>query len=131
MSGLLPRRTWLQLLAVLAAAPGPQQPQQPQPAPQGITLENLQHALKLIGIQMTEDQQAMMLPGINRALAQYASLRQIPVPLDTEPAFRFSPLLPGKPLRMGPARFRPSRRAAPRRSSPTPRACSTPPTGTR
>ncbi|HZS51226.1 MAG TPA: amidase [Bryobacterales bacterium] len=117
MSGLLPRRTWLQLLAVLAAAPGPQQPQQPQPAPQGITLETLQHALKLIGIQMSEAQQAMMLPGINRALAQYVSLRQIPVPLDTEPAFHFSPLLPGKLIRTGPARFRPSRHAAPKRSS--------------
>src|SRR2546425_9329901 len=111
MPELLPRRTWLQLLAGLAGAAPAQQP------PQRVTKEMLEQALKLIGLEFTEAQQAMMLPGVNRSLAQYESLRKIPIPLDTEPAFHFTPRLPGKKTRNGPPRFHPTRVTAPKKPS--------------
>jgi Asp-tRNA(Asn)/Glu-tRNA(Gln) amidotransferase A subunit family amidase len=51
---------------------------------------------QLIGIEFTEAQEAMALSAVNRNLAGYETLRKIDVPLDTEPAFRFKPALPGK-----------------------------------
>jgi Asp-tRNA(Asn)/Glu-tRNA(Gln) amidotransferase A subunit family amidase len=50
----------------------------------------------LIGIELTDAQEAMALPGVNRARAGYDTLRKIEVPLDTEPATAFHPALPGK-----------------------------------
>ena len=46
-----------------------------------------------------------MLPVVNRTLGNYEGLRKIPVPLDTEPAFRFHPALPGMKLPSGRAKF--------------------------
>src|SRR5512138_944919 len=53
----------------------------------------LAHALQLIGLSFTADQQAMMLPQVNRQLGTFESLRKIDIPLDTEPAFQFRPLV--------------------------------------
>ena len=47
---------------------------------------------KLIGIEFTDAQEAMALPGINRSLDSYETLRKIEVPLDTEPAIAFHPV---------------------------------------
>ncbi|MBS1789920.1 MAG: amidase [Acidobacteria bacterium] len=63
---------------------------------QRITREMMQAAEKLIGVELTEAQENMALPGVNRNLANYEALRKIDVPLDTEPATAFHPALPGK-----------------------------------
>jgi Asp-tRNA(Asn)/Glu-tRNA(Gln) amidotransferase A subunit family amidase len=70
--------------------------QQPQPGPQRITQDMLTSADKLIGVELTDAQAAMALPGVNRNLGNYEALRQIEVPLDSEPAIAFHPALPGK-----------------------------------
>ncbi len=69
--------------------------QQPQ-APQRVTKDMVKSAEQLIGIDLTDAQIEMALPGINRNLASYEALRKIDVPLDTEPAVAFHPALPGK-----------------------------------
>ena len=67
-----------------------------QQSPQRVTKETLRAAEQLIGIELTDAQEAMALPGVNRNLASYEALRKIDVPLDTEPAIAFHPALPGK-----------------------------------
>lgn len=67
-----------------------------QQTPQKITQEMLRATEQLIGIELTDAQEAMALPGVNRNLANYEALRKIDVPLDTEPAIAFHPALPGK-----------------------------------
>ncbi len=74
-----------------------------------VTKDQVAAALKLLGLEFTE----MMLPGVNRALAGYESLRKLEVPLDTEPAYSFHPGLPGRAPGKGPARFRPTVRKGP------------------
>src|SRR5882762_4190243 len=102
MTEELDRRDWMRLVAVLsvaapaaaqAPAPASQQGQRPN-VPQRVSKENLHHTLKLIGLEFTEEQETMMLPGLNRALNGYEELRKIEVPLDTEPATRFYPTKP-------------------------------------
>jgi Asp-tRNA(Asn)/Glu-tRNA(Gln) amidotransferase A subunit family amidase len=111
------RRAWLKLLAMLAA--GAPAPAQQPPQEQSVTAEMLDQALTLIGLKFTPEQRAMMLPGVNRALARYEGLRKIHIPLDTEPAFHFTPRLPGPEgaptARERPARFQPTHSAAPNR----------------
>ena len=58
----------------------------------------LHDAEQLIGIEMTDAQETMALPGVNRNRHAYESVRKIDVPLDTEPAIAFHPALPGKKL---------------------------------
>ncbi|HEX2387344.1 MAG TPA: amidase, partial [Candidatus Binatia bacterium] len=70
-----------------------QQAQQPL---QRVTKETLRAAEQLIGIELTDAQEAMAMPGVNRNLASYEALRKIDVPLDTEPAIAFHPAPPGK-----------------------------------
>lgn len=101
----LERRALLRLMPVLAAAfdtaleaqsPPATPPQQsPRPAvPQVVTKEMLHHALAMIGITLTDAQETMALPGVNRNLSSYLQLRNIEIPLETEPAFRFYPVPP-------------------------------------
>jgi len=54
----------------------------------------LRDALKLSGIEFTDPQLDMMLPTMNRNLPSFDALRKRDVPLDTEPATAFHPLLP-------------------------------------
>jgi Asp-tRNA(Asn)/Glu-tRNA(Gln) amidotransferase A subunit family amidase len=108
-TGRVDRRTFVKLLPALGAAglavpriaaepATAQSPGQTQTQPAGkVTKEALHAAEILIGIEMTDAQEAMALPGVNRTLASYEALRKIEVPLDTEPAFSFHPALPGKP----------------------------------
>src|SRR5262245_25126638 len=62
---------------------------------QTITLEMVTDALKLSGIELTEDERKEMVAGANRNLTQYADIRQIHIPNDVSPPFHFSPLVPG------------------------------------
>jgi Asp-tRNA(Asn)/Glu-tRNA(Gln) amidotransferase A subunit family amidase len=103
----LDRRDWMRLVAVLSAASASEaqvpQGQPPAAPPARVTKEMLHGALQLIGLDFTDAQETMMLPGLNRALTGYEALRKIDVPLDTEPATRFYPTKPAaKPAKFSP-----------------------------
>src|SRR5262245_44636471 len=99
-----------------AAIANAQQAQQ-QP-PQRVTKETLRAAEQLIGIELTDAQESMALPGVNRNLASYEALRKIDVPLDTEPATAFHPALPGKKYNgRPPAKFKLSKQEIPKYNS--------------
>lgn len=122
------RRTWIRLAGALGALRAveteleaqeakPQETRPQEPA-QRVSKEMLHQALQLIGLGFTPQQEAMMLPAVNRNLANYEGLRKIAVPLDTDPAFRFDPRLPGVRYPNGPSRFQLSRQArAPKKRS--------------
>ena len=116
------RRTWMQLISVLAAArPGLSQGQPPaaatpQPPSNGrggrapqrplrITREQVQAALKLLGLEFQDAEIDMMLRNVDNALASYEAVRKIDVPYDTEPSFTFHPGLPDRSPIQGPQRF--------------------------
>src|SRR3989441_10270910 len=75
--------------------PSPQPSPTSSPAPTRIKKDDLKHAEKIIGIDFTDKQEEMALPGVNRNLDSYEAVRKIDVPLDTEPAIVFHPALPG------------------------------------
>ena len=58
--------------------------------------EALQCAEQIIGLDFTEDEQELMLGGVNRNLERYEELRNLEIPADTDPAFSFHPYLPGQ-----------------------------------
>jgi Asp-tRNA(Asn)/Glu-tRNA(Gln) amidotransferase A subunit family amidase len=60
-----------------------------------ITLEMVTDALKLSGVELTEDERKELVSGANRNLTQYAEIRSIHIPNDVSPPFHFSPLVPG------------------------------------
>lgn len=99
---LLPRRTWLKLLAILAAAQSPvavppsSAQQEEDDEPLRVTPEMLEHALALIGLDFPADQRELMLRTVHRQLENYEALRAIDIGYEVEPAFVFNPLLPGK-----------------------------------
>src|SRR5581483_2708848 len=99
--GLVGRRNWLKLIAALgavsgaAALPAAEAQQSGVPSstpPQRVSKEMVQAALATIGLAFTGPQIDMMLPAVNRSLAQYERLRAVDVPLDTPPAILFSPV---------------------------------------
>ncbi|HZS03422.1 MAG TPA: amidase [Blastocatellia bacterium] len=92
------------------------QQQQPQ-TPQRVKKEDLHCAETLIGIELTDAQEAMALPGVNRNLASYEALRKIDVPLDTEPAIAFHPAPPGKKFNVRPGKLRLSKVEVPKYNS--------------
>ncbi len=104
------RRQVAQVLAWLA--PGLEVSAQQEAAPNStVQREELRTALKLIGIEFRDEALDQALPQIRRAQESFARLRAWPVPAGTDPAFTFSPLLPGMKLPSGPAVFRPSKAA--------------------
>src|SRR5207302_6726929 len=115
------RRTFVKVLpaagvAVVAAAksplkalaqtptPSPQPSQTSSPAPTRVKKDDLKHAEKIIGIDFTDKQEEMALPGVNRNLESYEAVRKIDVPLDTEPAIVFHPALPGFHIKRAPTK---------------------------
>jgi Asp-tRNA(Asn)/Glu-tRNA(Gln) amidotransferase A subunit family amidase len=93
---MISRRDLNGLVTLLAASPAFAQQTQPSGEPPRIDKELLIAALKVMGLQFTGPQLDLMLPRVNRLLGQLEGVRKIDVPLDTEPAFRFSPQLPGR-----------------------------------
>src|SRR5262249_42269437 len=92
--------------------------QQQAQTPQRVTKEMLHAAEQLIGIELTDAQEAMALPSVNRNLSSYEALRKIDVPLDTEPATAFHPALPGKKYNgRPPAKFNLSKQEIPKYNS--------------
>ena len=88
-------------LDALAQTPSPS----PTPAPR-ITKEMMRQAEKLIGIELTDAQEAMALGGVNRNLDSYETIRKIDIPLDTEPAIAFHPTRAKKELYVPKTKFR-------------------------
>ena len=80
-----------------------------QNVPQRVSKDQLKAALEILGLDFTEAQREQMLQGVNRALGSYDALRQIDVPLDTEPAFHFRPSLPGKEPKARASKFFPTK----------------------
>ena len=79
----------------LAQTPTPTPTPRPSPTPLRITKDMLHNAEKVIGIELTDKQEDLVLPGVNRSLDSYEVVRKMDVPLDTEPAVVFHPALPG------------------------------------
>jgi Asp-tRNA(Asn)/Glu-tRNA(Gln) amidotransferase A subunit family amidase len=84
---------------------------------QKVTLEMVTDALRLAGIDMTEDERKAMVEGANRNLTVYEEVRKLHIPNDISPPFHFSSIVPGitvnktrQPFRMSaaPAVKRPS-----------------------
>ena len=86
----------LNLATALAQGPSPSPTPTPTPTPLRVTKEMLQQAEKLIGIELTDAQEAMALANVSTNLDRYEALRKIDIPLDTEPATLFHPALPGR-----------------------------------
>ncbi len=116
------RRSFLKVLPAAGigmASPGTtvllpaEQQRRQQEAEQKVTLEMIENAQQLIGIDLDEAQLEMALPGVNRNLSSYDSLRRIDVPLDTEPAIAFHPPLPGKKFNRARSKNRPGPVRAP------------------
>ena len=66
----------------------------------------MHQAQKLIGIELSDAQEAMALPGVNRNLDAYETVRKIDIPLDTEPAIAFHPSRAKKELYTAKTKFR-------------------------
>src|SRR6185295_16019092 len=73
-------------LKTLAQTPSPTPSPRPSPTPLRITKEMVHNAEKLIGIELTDKQEDMALPGVNRSLDSFEVVRKMDVPLDTEAA---------------------------------------------
>jgi Asp-tRNA(Asn)/Glu-tRNA(Gln) amidotransferase A subunit family amidase len=109
------RRTWCQLIGVLAAArPALSQTPQPAPAsppqgsgqqPQRVNKDQLKAALALIGLQFEDKELDDMLGNVNGALRNYENLRAVEIGYDVEPSFTFHPGLPNREPIKGPQRF--------------------------
>lgn len=86
----------------------------PTPAPLRVNKDMLRQAEKLIGIELTDAQEAMALSNVSTNLDRYETLRKIEVPLDTEPATLFHPALPGRKFNVKPAKFQLSKVETPK-----------------
>jgi Asp-tRNA(Asn)/Glu-tRNA(Gln) amidotransferase A subunit family amidase len=87
-------------------SPSPITGPSPSPTPLRITKEMMHNAEKLIGIELTDAQEAMALRNVNGNLDSYEVVRKIEVPLDTEPAIVFHPALPGFHVKRAPAKLK-------------------------
>ena len=94
-------------LDVLAQTPTPTPSPSPSPTPPlRVTKDMMRATEKLIGIELTDAQEAMALGGVNRNLDSYEANRKVDVPLDTEPAIAFHPARAKKELYTAKTRFR-------------------------
>ncbi len=62
---------------------------------QKVTLAMLTDALRLSGIELTEEERKGMVESANTNLSRYEELRKIHIPNDVSPPFHFSPMVPG------------------------------------
>jgi Asp-tRNA(Asn)/Glu-tRNA(Gln) amidotransferase A subunit family amidase len=72
-----------------------------QGTPPRITRETLDCAEKVMGIDFTDAEIDQALNGVNQNLGRFEQLRELDIPLDTEPAVTFRPYLPGRKPRPG------------------------------
>lgn len=62
---------------------------------QRVTLAMVTDALKLSGIELTEEERTALVEGANRNLTGYEAIRKLHIPPDVSPPFHFSPVVPG------------------------------------
>src|SRR6266403_3469385 len=93
-------------LKAIAQMPTPTPTPMPSPTPLRITKDMMHNAEKVIGIELTDKQEDMALPGVNRSLDSFEVLRKMDVPLDTEPAIVFHPALLGFHIKRAAAKTR-------------------------
>jgi Asp-tRNA(Asn)/Glu-tRNA(Gln) amidotransferase A subunit family amidase len=122
-SSSLDRRSFVKLVPALGTAiivgphlpvsmfaqtpsPSPLPSPSPTPTPLRVTKEMLQQTEKLIGIELTDAQEAMALQNASANLDRYEALRKIDIPLDTEPATLFHPALPGQKFNSKATKFK-------------------------
>jgi Asp-tRNA(Asn)/Glu-tRNA(Gln) amidotransferase A subunit family amidase len=67
-------------------------------AAQRVTLAMVDDALKLAGIEATEEEKKTLVDTANRNLDGYEELRKLHIPPDVSPPFHFSPVVPGMPV---------------------------------
>ncbi len=93
------------LTAIPAAVAGglaaPAIARQQQQAPPRIDKPTLDCAEKIFGIDFTDAEEEAAARGVSRNLDSFEQLREIKVPLDTEPAVTFRPYLPGRKPKPG------------------------------
>ena len=77
-----------------------------------VTVADLAHAETLAGLEFTDAERELMLEGVNDLKADYAALREVPLPNSVSPALHFDPRPTGFDYNPGPPRFRPSRPTA-------------------
>jgi Asp-tRNA(Asn)/Glu-tRNA(Gln) amidotransferase A subunit family amidase len=90
------RRRFLKTVPVVAAGLAAPALAQPQGDPPRITRETLDCAEKVMGIDFTDAEIDQALAGVNQNLSRFEQLRELDIPLDTEPAVTFRPYLPGR-----------------------------------
>ena len=67
-----------------------------QQTPSRIEPTTLDCAEKIFGVDFTDAEEQAAAAGVGRNLASFEQLRELNIPLDTEPAVTFHPYLPGK-----------------------------------
>jgi len=67
-----------------------------QQAPSRIEPATLDSAEKIFGVDFTDAEEQAAAAGVGRNLSSFEQLRELNIPLDTEPAITFHPYLPGK-----------------------------------
>ncbi len=87
-------------------SPTPSPAASPSPTPLRIAKDDLRHAEKIIGIELTDAQETMALRGVNTNLDSYEVVRKLNIPLDTEPAIVFHPALPGFHIKRAPSKIK-------------------------
>ena len=60
-----------------------------------LTLEMVTDALKLSGIELSEEDRKQLVESANRNLTSLDEMRKIQIPLDVSPPYHFSPIVPG------------------------------------
>jgi Asp-tRNA(Asn)/Glu-tRNA(Gln) amidotransferase A subunit family amidase len=81
--------------AVAGSLAAPALAQQQQAAAR-IDPATLDCAEQIFGVDFTDAEEQQAVQGVNRNLASFEQLRDLKIPLDTEPAVTFHPYLPGK-----------------------------------
>jgi Asp-tRNA(Asn)/Glu-tRNA(Gln) amidotransferase A subunit family amidase len=82
---------------------------------QRISLAMINEALKLSGIEISEEEKNNLVEAANRNLSGYEDLRQLHIPPDVSPPFHFSPVVPGMAVNKARLPFRLSAAPALRR----------------
>jgi Asp-tRNA(Asn)/Glu-tRNA(Gln) amidotransferase A subunit family amidase len=93
--GVARRRFLAAIPAAVAGSLAAPRAGQQQTAPR-IGKSTLDCAEKIFGVDFTDADEEQAATGVNRNLASFEQLRELDIPLDTEPAITFRPYLPGK-----------------------------------
>jgi Asp-tRNA(Asn)/Glu-tRNA(Gln) amidotransferase A subunit family amidase len=97
------RRRFLKTIpaAVAAGLAAPALAQETAEQQRRIPRETLDCAEKIFGVDFTEQEEQQALNGVNRNLESFEDLREVNIPLDTEPAVTFRAYLPNKKPKPG------------------------------